>query len=240
MEYKGEGIAALVSLTDDLQNGNVILADAKVKDLLKCLAYYEEFRTVLAHVNRGFDYVAEKKRALQKVGEHNLLHLPKNDAKLVALIANMLLEFDSTAMNIISFSSAYFPSQSIQTSFEAFADNVIEPFKLALVRLVVNGIDDTPAVIERTVDFAPAGLAEQTGYLLVALVGGINGSQLEEDVRAELLLMTEGFAAALDSRDILMIRAVWLGLKRTLSSFKLCQKEIEQTDELLKLYLSVR
>ncbi|MBO7222351.1 MAG: hypothetical protein J6V37_04800, partial [Clostridia bacterium] len=64
MAYNGEGVAALVSIIDELQTVNLILADKKVKELLKCLAFYPEFRAVLSRVNQGFDYQGEKKKAL--------------------------------------------------------------------------------------------------------------------------------------------------------------------------------
>ena len=67
MAYNGEGVAALVSIIDELQTVNLILADKKVKELLKCLAFYPEFRAVLSKVNQGFDYQGEKKKALQRV-----------------------------------------------------------------------------------------------------------------------------------------------------------------------------
>ena len=58
-----------------------------------------------------------------------------------------------------------------------------------------------------------------------------------EDERKEFAVMLEGFSVALDSRDSLMIRAIWLGLRRALADEKLCLKDIEKVDESLRLYL---
>ena len=49
--------------------------------------------------------------------------------------------------------------------------------------------------------------------------------------------MLEGFSAALDARDTLMIKALWLGVRKALSALGLCEKEIASMDELLRLYL---
>ena len=54
---------------------------------------------------------------------------------------------------------------------------------------------------------------------------------MDHDIVDELLLILEGFAAALDNRDVLMIKAIWIGLRKYLLSLKLCAREIEKTEE---------
>ena len=81
------------------------------------------------------------------------------------------------------------------------------------------------------------GDVKQTEYLLVAMVRAVDESALPETDRKELLLMLEGYSAALDTRDTLMIKALWLGVKRALVSCRMCPKEIAAMDELLRLYL---
>lgn len=80
MEYNGEGIEALVAAVDGLQSAGLIMADKKIKALLKCLAYYDEFRTVLVYCNESFDYAAEKRKAFRKAGDYHVMRLP-GDAK---------------------------------------------------------------------------------------------------------------------------------------------------------------
>ena len=240
MAYNGEGVAALVSIIDELQTVNLILADKKVKDLLKCLAFYPEFRAVLSKVNQGFDYQAEKKKALQRVGEHHVLRLPKGDKQLVAFVSNMLVEMDNGAMDLLAFSRDYYPASSGAESLDLFVSSVIEPFKYTLVDMVVNGMKEEQILVERTVDFAPSGMGEQVKNILVAIVKSVNETQANPTARNDLLLMLEAFAAALDNRDVLMIKALWTGLKKYLSVVKLCAKEITLTEEVLKMYLTTK
>lgn len=237
MEYNGEGIHALVCALEDLQNSNLIFVDKKLRSVLKCLAYYEEFRTVLAYCNKGFDYQAEKRKALTKLGENDILRLPKAQKTLVALVSNMLVEFDTGEMDIVIFAHKYFPSETKQHSFDQCFIKLIEPFKLALVSLVVEGIDEEPQAVARTVEFVSSALQQQTEYLLVNMVNSVRAATIDETERKDLTLMLEGFAAALDSRDSLMIRAIWEGLKRALKQEELCRNEIEKTDEVLRMYL---
>ena len=141
MEYNGEGIHALVCAVEDLQSSNLIFIDRKLKPLLKCLAYYPEFRTVLSYCNQGFDYDAEKRKAFAKLGDSDVFRMPKNPKTIVALVSNMLVEFDAGSMDIVTFSSRFFPTETKQASFEQCCAKVVEPFKLALVSLVIDVIE---------------------------------------------------------------------------------------------------
>lgn len=237
MEYNGEGIHALVCAVEDLQSSNLIFIDRKLKPLLKCLAYYPEFRTVLSYCNQGFDYDAEKRKAFAKLGDSDVFRMPKNPKTIVALVSNMLVEFDAGSMDIVTFSSRFFPTETKQASFEQCCAKIVEPFKLALVSLVIDGIEEEPKAVERTVEFASSGLHQQTEYLLVAIYNAVQEAQIDESERQDFMVMLEGFAAALDTRDSLMIKAIWLGLKKALSSQKLCAKEIEKVNDTLRLYL---
>ena len=222
MEYNGEGIEALVAVVDDLQNAGLIMADKKIKALLKCLAYYDEFRTVLAYCGDGFDYAAEKRKAFRKAGDYHVLRLPDDPKVMVPLVARFLVECDDGTEDFITFCADYYPASSRQES---------------IVGLVVEGVKEDVPLVERTVDFAPSAVQKQTGSLLVAIVRAVEGSALTDAERDELRVMLEGCSAALDSRDTLMIKAVWLGVRRALAAYKLCPKEIAEMDEILRLYL---
>lgn len=137
----------------------------------------------------------------------------------------MLVEFDAGSMDLVTFSSTYYPQETKQASFEQFCTKVIEPFKLALVSLVVEGIDEEPKSVERTVEFASSGLHQQTEYLLVNIYNTVQDAEITLDERADYMVMLEGFAAALDARDSLMIKAIWLGLRKALTAQRLCKKK---------------
>ena len=240
MEYKSEGVHALVCALDDLQNSNLIYIDRNLPSVLKCLAYYPEFRTVLAQCNQGYDYPAEKRKAFGKIGDSNVFRLPKTQKNIVALVSNMLVEFDAGTMDAVSFSSTFFPHASKQDSWNECFVKVIEPFKLALVELVFDGVQNDPVEIDRTVEFAPSGLHQHTEYLLIAMAKAVQEAEMSPEQREEFSIMLEGFASALDARDALMTKAIWFGLKRSLAPQKLCAKEIEKINEALRLYLMIK
>ena len=235
--YSGEGVNALICALTDLQNTNIIYADGKIGKVLQCLAYYNEFRSTLAFCNQGFDYNAEKQKALTASGDRHVLRLPKHPKTLVAFVAQLLLEFDSKTLDLMRFVIDYFPDSSKQGSYLTFIDRVITPFKHAIVDFAVNGTGEEPIAIEREVDFAPDGLSQQTEYLIVNMYNNVRECGLSNEDRENLCVMIEGFAAALDARDSLMIRAIWLGLRGALHRERLCSKEIAEIDQQLRLYL---
>ena len=143
-------------------------------------------------------------------------------------------------MDLLAFSRNYFPATTGAESLDLFVASVIEPFKFAIVDMVVNGMKEEQVLVERSVDFAPSGMGEQVKNILVNIVKSVNETQGNITVRNELLLMLEAFAAALDNRDALIIKALWTGLKKYLSSVRICAREIEQTETVLSMYLSTK
>jgi len=237
MAYDKEGVQALVCALEDVRNSNLIFVDKKLRNVLKCLAFYEEFRTVLAYCNKNFDYEAEKRKALTTLGDSHILRLPKNQKTLVALVSNMLVEFDAGVMDILAFSATFFPAENKQESFDTLCVKLLEPFKLAIVNFVVEGIKEEAPEISHQVEFAHSGLNGQVEYLLVNMAKEVQAADIDEELRKELAMMLEGFSVALDSRDSLMIKAIWAGLRRALADERLATGEIEKTDEALRLYL---
>ncbi len=235
MQYSGEGVNALVCAVDDLEKSTLIYVDLRLRALLKCLAHYEEFKRVLAICYRGFDYEAEKANALGQIGDSYVFRLPREQKTLVALVSRMLLEFDSGDSDILSFAAAYFPSESKQDSFVIMCGKIIEPFKRALVDFVWEGIDDGTQNIGRVAELAPNGLRPQTEHHLINMMNAVN--EIAPDDRDELPMMLEGLAAALDSRDTLMIKCIWQGLRLMLNIRKMCAKDVREMDELMRLYL---
>lgn len=235
MPYSGEGVNALVCAVDDLEKSTLIYVDLRLRALLKCLAHYEEFKNVLAICYRGFDYEAEKARSLGQIGDSFVFRLPKEQRTLVALVSRMLLEFDSGDADILSFAETYFPSPSKQESFVILCDKMVEPFKRALVDFVWEGIDDGTHDIKRVAELAPNGLRPQTEHHLINMMNAVN--DIAPADRGELPMMIEGLAAALDSRDTLMIKCIWQGLRLMLAERKLCAKDVREMDELMRLYL---
>lgn len=240
MEYKGEGIEALAALIEEMKRSSLIFLDKKVKELLKLLAYYDEFRYVLTEVNKNYNHTDGKRRALVTFVGNDVIKIPTDNKELVAFVSNLLVEFDSGEMDIMDFASRYFPSDSTQNSVNLFMTELMDPFKKALAYLVVNGVEEEYKGEGRVVAFAANGIYEQTESIIVHMIDEINESNLNEKDKEDCFLMLEGLAAALDTRDILMIRAIWCGLKKEFEKNNLCKVQIGRMEEQMKLYLVLK
>lgn len=240
MDKRIECIDALACALEDMHNSPLIYLDKSLSRVLKCLAYYGEFRQVLEQCNKNFDYALEKQRALVEVGDSNVLRLPKNKRQMVAFIVNLLLEFDMGGMDLIGFASKYFPAQTKAESIDKFFVNALDPFRFAIIDFVWSGVEEEPQSIERKVEYAHDGLSEQTKYLLVKMMETVKEAFSDTVERDKLVVMIEGISAALDMRDSLIIRAIWVGLEEALTSYGLCPEEVKKFREALRLYLVVK
>ncbi len=236
MTNNSEGINALVCAIDDLKKSSMIYVDKRIGSVLKCLAYYKEFREVLTACSKGFDYSFEKGMAFSKLGDNYVVKLPSDGRRLVALICNLLVEFDAGSVGIFDFVGAYFPAPTQQESLDKFYASVLDPFKQTVVRYVWEGVEEQPAApIERDVKFASSGLKKRTEYLMYNISKALH--EFEGEGRADYIVMLEALAAAIDSRDSLMIRALWIAVRRALEAEDLCAKERAEFDGVLKLYM---
>lgn len=239
MEYNSESINALSCAIDDMKTASLIYVDKKLRAVLKCLAYYQDLRRVLTACSKGFDYGFEKEVSFGRMGDNYVLRLPGDDRKLVALVTNLLVEFDAGTADLYGFVVTFFPASAQQESFDKFYRTMMEPFKLAVVRFVKEGVEEQPdAPVERDVKFASTGLQKRTEYLIYNISKAVH--EFNGDARNDCIVMLEGLASAIDSRDSLMIRAMWIGLRRTLESEGLCAKERAEFDGVLKMYMMTK
>ena len=70
--------------------------------------------------------------------------MPTNTRELLALIFNLLVKFDSKAIDLADFLSRYFfEDGSYSGSYESFVNAVIKPFRNAVYRIMQNVIEGT-------------------------------------------------------------------------------------------------
>lgn len=241
MAYSGEGVNALACALDEFRNAKIVYIETKLKRVLKCLAFYPEFREVLKVCNKNFNYAAEKSKALVRINDRNTVRLPSSKTKLVAFVSLLLLDLDRGGSNeIVSFSNAFFPDINDETSFVNMFENIVVPFKNALFEFVRNGVSEedleTQAIpVQPAVELAPSDIGERTEKNIVRLYTAVDESALSEKARSEILFVIEALASAIDARDAKTIKAIWLGLKALLTLNDVCQSECAAMDESLKI-----
>jgi len=235
MDKNSEAFAALGDACASIISSNVVMLPKKIKALLKCVAYYEVFREAVGQAQESFNFGEAEKAALRG-GSYKL---PALNRDRVALTLAILLEMDLGKRDIIEFLQGAFPSEDISVSLKNFYYEMIEPFRQALIDLTMTAEkkeEQSYLDTERAIEFASAGLNYQAAGYLISIKEAVNLKTSDEE-RPYFLIMVDGLSAALDSKDTLMIRAIWAGLKLALKSEKICKEEILAIDELLRLYI---
>lgn len=241
MEYT-EGMNAFVAILEDMAASPVVMSAKKIKSLLKCIAYYDELRAVVDIAKDDFDFEETMSRCYVEVGSAASFRMPMGTKDKVAVVVSLLLEFDQGKRDFYDFLTKCFPDDSAVDSYIQFCIKVLRPFKEAMLSLIENGDKEefAPSAIREEVEFANDGIQHQTEYFIMTIVEKVKTLNISDSERADILVMIEGFAASIDNRDTLMIRAIWLGLKKVLSSHKTCAHEISKLEESLRLYLVIK
>jgi hypothetical protein len=239
MEHS-EGLNAFSEILEDMAASPVVMSAKKIKTLLKCVAYYDELKTAVEIAKDGFDYESAMKRCYAEFGNSASFRMPVGIKDKIAIVLGLLLEFDEGERDFYDFIVKCFPAESAVDSYILFCIKVLRPFKNAMIELVEHGdAEDLHSKINE-VDFASGGLQDQTEYFVLNIVDEVKAANIDNDERADLLCILEGFAAAIDSRDSLMIRSLWLGLKKALVAQKLAAPLIPKLEQALRLYLVIK
>jgi hypothetical protein len=237
IKYDNEAVCAFAAQCDELLNSKLIMSNQKIRMLLKCLAYYDELKTVVADCKFNFDYEEEYSRAIVNLGTVTVFRLPNSTRKKVALVVCLLLDLDEPRKNFVQFLRDFFNADDRNEAYYLFCRDVMVPFKEAMLALLC-GDAEKPAVEQdakkREVN---AALSEQADYYIKTAVEAATSSKLEESTRKDIVFMLDNLKTVLDMRDAQIIKAYWIGLNHILGSSKLFNKNAQGLEEVLKAYL---
>lgn len=231
---------AFVDVIEDMAASPLVMSGKKIRAILKCLAYYDELKTAVESARQGFDYDDTMKRCYVSVNSAASFRMPSSIKEKVAIFVCLMLEFDQGTRDFYDFILKCFPAESAVDSYIKFCVKVLRPFKEAVLKMAEFGDIEEFKPTLNEVEFASGGLQDQTEYLVLNIVDKVKVANISDAERSDILSMLEGFAAAVDSRDSLMIRSLWIGLKKVLKYSKLCDSEISKLEQALRLYLVVK
>lgn len=236
-----ESILAFNAMCDELVSSKLIMSNQKIRMLLRCLAYYDELRDAVDECKRNFDYEREYSRAIVNLGTATMFRMPLSPRKKVALTVCLLLDFDEPRRDFVKFMLDFFPAADRQQSYAAFCENVIEPFREAMLSVLqgkaVEVDEPAPLVRDAQKIEVNAAISEQAEHYINSAVKFIKESNLEENFRNDLVFMLDNFKVVLDMRDAQLIKAYWIGLKYILKSNRVSVKIISAIEEILEAYL---
>lgn len=236
-----KALKAFDATIEDMAASPVVMSSKKMKLVLKCLVYYPELFEILEKSRENFDYEITLENSLFEEGEDDLsFKMPESSKDKVALISNLLYEFDMEKKDFYLFLSKCFSHKNILHSYEDFCKFVLRPFKEAFMELY-HGDNKEPEIEqieEQEVEFVGEGLEIQTEHAMKSIMSDIQNSKLKTDQKNELRVQYEGLKSAFNRRDALLIKALWLGFEKELKHHKLCSKQIKEMQSLLQLYLT--
>lgn len=131
---------------DDFIDGQYILADIKIVNLLKSIAYSKTLLAIFENCLKDFDYYSAKKQYLIKNNnlstEMGEFVLPSSSKDLLAFVLTVLMEVDARKLNLNEFVNRYFyVDGSFSSAYAKFINEMIKPFKKAVKMLMESVIE---------------------------------------------------------------------------------------------------
>ncbi len=146
-----EKIMEFYDACTELQNAKLILADAKIGKILKCVTSSGELFAAVGQCLVNFNFESEFRKAqVQKDSASLYFALPNDRSKLVALVFSILSACDTHQLDLHSFIKDFFTNDSDDMSygFLNFVHKVVFPFRDVLCAMV--GVGEIGAVQEET------------------------------------------------------------------------------------------
>lgn len=237
----GEGLRAFEAQYKQLMESKFILCAIPMRNFLKCLAYYDEFNSVIKKFRQNFDYKKEIYKCSTEINGIKTFTMPTIHSKIIPLVTCLLLDFDDGSKNLTQFILDYFPSASHNQSYRAFCDTIITPFYEAMLAVTsgndVKVVEDEISIADKQIDLVNGGLFEQGEYLAQRLYEAIKMSSIADEDREECKIVIEGFLLATESCDSRRIKSAWIGMKNTLKPLKIANSPLTKLEDLLKFYM---
>ena len=242
MNLQSEAVDALLDAVQGLNGCGLLVVDKKIKNLLKCIAYYPELRELVEECGKSTSYKYLREKSIRQIQGRPYFTMPTGDAEVIIFVLNLLLEFDNGTQDLLAFTKKYFPAEDEQTSYRIFYENVIEVFADKISRVMIEGLTPSGDTSDRDrdIDYVNDGIRQQLSYLLEKLVEELDATnKISKKVRADYFRMMEGFQIALNSRDIELIKGMWTAIRRCLKYDDLFEKLVLKVDDVLKLYMVI-
>lgn len=228
----------------DLESCKFLVSAQRVSNLLKLLAGDPVLYDFLGECMKDFYFESEFEKSVVETANGKSFKLPFNKRRLVAFVTCLLYEFDSGRKSIVDFLNEYFPSNSINASYEAFCEEVIKPYGAA-VNSVLTGARDPEEEADKSVKVDKVndvsdGAVTQTEYILRAMNAIVMEDEtLSKGKRDDYLAIIDGLNYALELRDSRLVKCVYTAFRYAFSQYKAVDSKVSDVGACLKLYLII-
>ena len=213
-------IDGLVSLTDELKSAQVILYQRTIKRILRYIASNPELKFITTHCSGIYDYSELFANASNGNGVLAFV-LPNDNYKVICLVTGLLFNIDRNNIDFLSFIKSNFNGQKVTAQYEDFCEYIMTEYCDAFDMLLnedsrIVNVDES--ITEKS---APTRVLDQISPLILDISEQILiDKTMSEGKRVESLAMLEGMCYVLERGNSVLIKAMWIGLKYTISTSK--------------------
>ncbi len=218
--HKPEDIAGFKSAADELISSKYILAEKRISELLKTIADNSELFDLFKTALSGYNYSVEFNKSRTAKKGKPVLVLPSNQARKIAYVFCLLMEFDTGKRSLKDFLDEYYFHPQPNRSFTAFAQDMITVFKEVTEYLYINGIDTL--LDNEEIDYS---LRKQVGGVLENMNSLITQSPvIGIDTKRDLFVILSAIENALTPNKASCLKALIIGLEHIIRETELFQK----------------
>ncbi len=219
----------------------IITADIAIGNYLSAITSVPQLYAVMAEVNEDFNYKTECARAVVHNDKGKQFILPPNKKKIIALVNRLMYDFIRNRDSIVDFVLTYFRAESNQASYGLFLNNIVRPYADAYVEYLSNV--ETIAIQEVILDeqapitgFSDTAIADVTAYLQAINEQIHLSSDFTDNTRVELTTLIQGTIYVLESRNAVLMKTAYIGLKNTLILYRIGLRELREIEKLFVSY----
>jgi hypothetical protein len=232
---KDHALSTFNNAINAFYSSRLIIVDRTISAFLSEIVANSELFEVLTDCTRATNFQIEFNKAITRDGSGMSFVLPHNKRHLVALVTGLLFEFDKKSLSVVEFVTKFYPQDTSHASYMAFCDKIITPYAEAYRSMLA-----TPNVVEEVieedthVELLPEKASEDCDYWLRQMLDTIAGDNaMDERTRREGTTLVKGLLHVFESRNPLLIKLVWLGLKNTLGSYQSVLRALKEVQSVL-------
>ncbi|MDR1906307.1 MAG: hypothetical protein LBQ27_05300 [Clostridiales bacterium] len=233
-EYAYEVLSAACR---DLMSTKLILSSGKIAEILKVIATNDILKNVVADCMVDFNYERELKNCYYDFGSKLRFRLPPSSKKVVALVVNLLYDFDSGAINFVEFITNSFHDVRSEDSYKNFGDNVLTPFlehANKLIFLEKEFVVGEAEKIDERINYVNSALGERVDNIISRLHRLVIENVLPDG--ETIHFMIDGLGYTLELRDIRLIKIAFFGLKTMLKGYRQFSVIVDELEGLFRMY----
>ena len=192
----------------DFMSGKYILADIKVRAILRAINDSDVLTNLVSRCVNNYDFnEGFRKATSDELGEATSLTLPEKPRERVALIYHILRSIDEEVISFYDFVSRYIShsNQVGNEEFKAFADGIVQPFNEAINTLLQTEYSDRDlSSTNRYMRNMEKALADINAHL--------DEYRLNPVDLKELKCLLEALSVSLGRNDDLLVNALVIGI----------------------------